>query len=220
MSKGLKIFFVLGGIIVALGVIAVSIYYLIMLTVFNKTSPIDTPPLPAPTSSIVITITPHIVETIDTVAPTESVAITPPSGWIAIDNTSQSYIAYRPSGWYFRLFPPAMELLGIDVNQIPDASEWGGIITMARLNASNNFESYKSGLEAGYTTSVQSIGGRSWTIIEGITPANMLFDSQFVKYAYTDVGGKEFLASIRSSAANYGGQEGNFDIFVQTIRFY
>ena len=113
-----------------------------------------------------------------------------------------------------------METLGIDTNQIPESSEWAGIITITRLTASNNFESYKSNLEVGYTTSTQSIAGRNWTIIEGIIPANMLFDAQYVKYAYVTVNGKEFLAAIKSTQANFGGQEGTFDTFISIINFY
>ena len=113
-----------------------------------------------------------------------------------------------------------MQTLGIDTNKIPEASEWAGIITMTRLTADNGLESYKSNLEVGYTSQVQTISGRSWTVIEGKTPANELFNAQFVKYAYVTVDGKEYIAGIRSDLANYGGQEGTFDTFVSIISFY
>jgi len=217
MGKGIKILLITGGIIVMLGASAILIYLLITQILFGNIPQGDKTLTGTPTTTVENTSVPG---TTNSVSPTGSVLVTPPSGWQAIDNTGQNYIAYRPDGWWYRLFPPNMETLGIDTSQIPEASEWAGIITISRLSASNNFESYKSNLEVGYTSLVQNIAGRNWTIIEGVIPANMLFDSQFVKYAYVNIGGREFLAAIRSTAANFGGQEGTFDTFISIINFY
>lgn len=217
MGKGIKILLITGGIVVMLGACAVLIYLLIIQLFFGNIPQGDKTITGTPTTAIENT---SITGTTNLVSPTEGLVVTPPSDWLQIDNTGQGYIAYRPNGWWFRLFPPNMETLGIDTNQIPDASEWAGIITITRLNASNNLGSYKSNLEVGYTSVVQNISGRNWTIIEGITPANMIFDAQFVKYGYVNVGGREFLAAIRSTAADFGGQEGTFDMFISIINFY
>jgi len=217
MNKGLKILLITGGTVVMLGACAILIYLLITQILFGNIPQGDKTLTGTPTNTIENTSAPGITSL---VSPTGSAVVTPPSGWIAMDNTAQDYIAYRPGGWWFRFFSPNMETLGIDTNQIPEASEWAGIITISRLSASNNFESYKSNLEAGYTSSVQNIAGRNWTIVRGIIPENMLFDAQYAKYAYVNVGGREFLAAIRSTAANFGGQEGNFDMFVSIINFY
>lgn len=217
MGKGIKILLITGGIVVMLGACAVLIYLLIIQLFFGNIPQGDKTITGTPTTAIENT---SITGTTNLVSPTEGLVVTPPSDWLQIDNTGQGYIAYRPNGWWFRLFPPNMETLGIDTNQIPDASEWAGIITITRLNASNNLGSYKSNLEVGYTSVVQNISGRNWTIIEGITPANMIFDAQFVKYGYVNVGGREFLAAIRSTEADFGGQEGTFDMFISIINFY
>jgi hypothetical protein len=217
MNKGLKVLLITGGFVVMLGACAVLVYFLITQILFGNIPQGGNNPTGTPTTVVGNTTVPGIT---DEISPTEGAVVTPPSGWIAMDNTAQDYIAYRPGGWWFRFFSPNMETLGIDTNQIPEASEWAGIITLTRLNASNNFESHTSILEAGYTTSVQNIAGRNWTIVRGIIPANMLFDAQYAKYAYVNVGGREFLASIRSTAANFGGQESNFDTFISIINFY
>lgn len=167
-----------------------------------------TPATPTTGVTVAVTTTPVVVA-----------EVTPPSDWKPIDNTVQKYIAYRPNGWYFRFFSN-MELLGIDTNIIPVASEYAGIINITRLTASNNFESYKANLEPGYTQEVQVISGRSWTIIKGKTKPSEIFDVMFAKYAYVSEGGKEFLARIEHTTSNFAGQEGNFDIFVKTIKFY
>jgi len=216
MGKGIKILLITGGIVVMLGACAVLIYLLITQLLFGNIPQGDKTITGTPTTAIENTSVPG---TTNSVSPTEGLIVTPPSGWLPIDNTGQDYIAYRPGGWWFRLFPPNMETLGIDTNQIPEASEWAGIITLTRLTASNNFESHTSILEAGYTTSIQNITGRNWTIVRGIIPTNMLFDAQFVKYGYVNVGGREFLAAIRSTAADFGGQEGTFDMFISIINF-
>jgi hypothetical protein len=216
MGKIVKILLIVGGIFVALGACAVLIYWLINQTLFGNIPVVEKTPTATPTINVYNTPIPGVT---DTVSPTESVVVAPPSGWVLIDNTVQKYLAYRPNGWYYRLFAPNMETLGIDTNKIPEASEWAGIITMSRLSA-GGLESYKSNLEVGYTSAVQTISGRSWTLIEGKTPANELFNAQFVKYAFVTVDGKDYVAGIRSDLANYGGQEGTFDTFVSVISFY
>ena len=217
MNKGLKILLIIGGIVVMIGACVIFVYLLITQILFGNIPQVDKTPTGTPTTTVENTSAPGLT---NSVSPTGTVVVTPPSGWIAMDNTAQDYIAYRPGGWWFRFFSPNMETLGIDTNQIPEASEWAGIITLTRLNASNNFESHTSILEPGYTTTIQNIAGRNWTIVRGIIPENMLFDAQYAKYAYVNVGGREFLASIRSTAANFGGQEGNFDTFISIINFY
>jgi hypothetical protein len=218
MGKGFKILLIIGGIFAMLAVCAVVLYVLITQVIFKNVSLDGSTLKITPTVEVGTTTAP---DSTDTVVPTESAEVTPPSGWQPIDNTSQKYIAYRPNGWWYKLFEPNMETLGIDTSQIPDASEWAGIMTISRLNASNmDFESYKENLEPGYSETTQTISGRSWIIIHGKTPANELFDSLFVKYAYVTVDGKEFVAAIRSTDANFDGQESNFDIFVSVIKFY
>jgi len=220
MSNILKIFIIILAILIFLGLLTIGGILIINKVIFNNvdTGKVTITSTPSPTAEIVgLSPTPSTEVVVN---PSQSVEVTPPSGWVAIDNTSQHYIAYRPNGWWYKIFSPNMETLGIDVNQIPDASEWAGLFTITRLTASNNFESYKANLEVGYTSQVQNISGRNWTVIKGKTPANELFDSLFVKYAYVIVDGKEFLAGTSSTEASFGGQEGNFDTFVSIIKFY
>ena len=115
-----------------------------------------------------------------------------------------------------------MELLGIDTNEVPEASEYAGVISMIRLTASNNWEAQKANLETGYSEDVQTISGHDWTIIKGKTVyyEEAGFGGLFIKYAYVTVGGKEFVVRLESSLVDYGGQESNFDTFVKTVKFY
>lgn len=218
MNKTLKVLLTIGGIVLGLGIITVLIISAVNSTIFNNLENKATN-TPTPTSS---TVTPSVTKT---VSPTEIVGITPPDGWQPIDNTSQKYIAYRPNHWYFKLFAPAMETLGIDTAKIPDASEWAGLITMTRLNTSNDFASYKENLEAGYTETTQIISGNTWTIIKGKTLFNEIYGSQYVKYGYVQVNGKDFLAGITCNAegtgcGNFNGQESTFNTFISIIKFY
>lgn len=220
MNKTLKVLLTIGGVVLALSICVVIVILIAQQTIFNNIeNKITNTPKPTETS---LTNTPSVTKTVD---PTDIVEVTPPDGWKVIDNTSQKYLAYRPNGWYYKMFPPAMETLGIDTTAIPDASEWAGLITMTRLSASNNLGSYKANLEAGFTENSQVISGNTWTIIKGKTIENEIYGSQFVKYAYVQVSGKEYLAGITcdatsSSCGNFNGQEATFDTFVSLIKFY
>ena len=167
-----------------------------------------------PTTTPVLTSTPGNV-----VTTTPVVVVTPPAGWKEIDNTSQHYKAYRP-GWYYRLFSPNMEILGIDPKPIPQASEYVGTIFMMRLTASNNLGAFKSSLVPGYAQSTRSINGREWTMFVGKVTATAVSTEKFVKAGYVVVSGKEYLAEIQSEASDYGGHESQYETFITTINFY
>ncbi len=153
----------------------------------------------------------------DTVAPVSGA--TPPENWQAIDFDCLGYTAYRPSGFFFRMFPPDCFVLGLDTNRIPEASEYMGMISLMKLSGSNNFTKYIDQLEDGYTKYTRSIDDRTWTIVEGKQPANELFDAKFVKLGNFKVGSKEYMARIESTSSNFGGYADEFEIFITTLKF-
>jgi|GEM_PF-3314494 len=182
-------------------------------------------PTPTPTPEVEVTasVKPTTSEE-DTVEPTDIattpiVDVTPPADWEMISNlTFLPYEVYRPRGWYYKYFSPTT--LGMDPAKLPDASEYAGLLSISQLQSSTAWnDDYKSELMAGYTQSTQMIDGNEWTILEGKTKANELFDSQFVKYGYVKVGGKEYVVKMVSSAADFGGHESKFDILISTLRF-
>ncbi len=178
-----------------------------------------TKPLLTPVVSTVVSATP----TTPALAGCETVAAvnaaTPPSNWKVLDNTKQGYTVYRPTGFYYRLFPPDMFVLGIDPNPIPTASEYMGVINMIRLSASSNFDTYLGNLEAGYKTCTREIDGRTWTTVVGKTKTTDAFEGKYVKYGKVTVGGKDFMARLENQNANYGGYADEYEIFITTIVF-
>jgi hypothetical protein len=144
---------------------------------------------------------------------------TPPATWKPVENSTQGFTAYRPTGFYFRLFPPDMFMLSIDPNPIPTASEYMGVINIIRLSASNNFESYLANLETGYQTCTREIDGRTWTTVVGKTKTTDAFEGKFVKYGKVTVGTKEYLARLENLKADYGGYSGQYETFITTLQF-
>lgn len=163
------------------------------------------------------TTTPVITGTTTTVPAVNDAQ--PPANWKPIENTSQGYTAYRPTGYYFRLFPPDMFVLGIDQSPIPTESEYMGVISMMRLSASNNWDSQIANLKPGYKTITREINGKSWTVVEGATKDSDAFPSRFIKYGRVKVDSKEFMARLDSSSSNYGGYADEFETFITTVVF-
>jgi len=228
MNSATKIVLVVLGVVVLVGVVIVSavVGYNMANPNNQKVSPTPTAQVsPSVTAGVTISVTPNTSPTVSTSpSPTVSITteVTPPSGWQPIDNTSQKYIAYRPSGWYFKMFAPNMQLLGVDKNKIPDASEYAGMFTIQRLTGSSTLQAAKDNLDPGFSETTQEISGRTWTIIKG---KQKLYEESgmggaYVKLAYVNVSGKEFIAQLQSTSSGFGGQESNFDIFVKTIKFY
>lgn len=139
-----------------------------------------------------------------------------PEGWEAIENTFQEYTAYRPKGFYYRLFPPNMYLLGVDPNPIPIATEYAGVITLLRTNSTNNLEGRLKDLKAGYTEKNVVFNSLEWRIIDGETKDTEMYDSYKVRYAYIKINGKEFLATLERETSKYSD---TFNTFIANIKF-
>jgi len=211
-------------IVIVIAIAGLGFLFLVFNPNNNTTGTDNSTPSPTATvtvqTSTAITTTPvttAISTPVTTVAPV--VSVTPPADWQEIDNTNQHYKAYRPH-WYYRLFPPNMEVLGIDPNPIPTASEYMGAIFIMRLTASNNLGVFKSSLEAGYTETTRMINGRQWTMYVGQIQATLASNAKYVKAGYVNVDGREYLAELQNEASNYGGYEAKFETFITTINFY
>lgn len=178
---------------------------------------------PEPTTTDVVEENDDVTTTPTPATQTKDVAdvtgATPPDSWQLLEYDCLGYKAYRPNGFYFRMFPPDCFVLGLDPNRIPEASEYMGMISMMKLSASNNFDKYVAELEDGYTEYTRVIDGRTWNMVEGKMPANELFEAKYVKLGNVEVNGKEYMARIENSASNFGGYADEFETFITTLIF-
>lgn len=182
-------------------------------------------PTPAPTGEVEDTVVPTEVEeeevtiTPTVISGTPIVEATPPANWEKISNLNfLPYEVWRPNGFYYRYFSPST--LGFDPAPLPEASEYAGMLSITQLQSGMSWTNdYVNELMAGYTTTTLTIKGNNWTVLEGKTKANEIFDSQFVKLGYVQVGGKEYVVKLVSSDANYGGHESKFDIMISILIF-
>ena len=78
---------------------------------------------------------------------------------------------------------------------------------------------YVNELIAGYTSTSITIDGNSWTVLEGQTKANELFDSQYTKLGHVTVGSTEYVVRLVSGDSNYNGHESKFDILISILNF-
>lgn len=184
----------------------------------------DTDSLVTPTPTATITVEPTISEEDVTPTPEEDIEPTLPAGaktidlpsnWKPIDSISTTYLAYRPSNYYFRYFGGSTESLGIDPAAIPAASSYGGVITMSVSSGDLDtvLGQFEDSLESDSTSKVTYQNGE-WTIIMGTVPESEIEAAKDVKIALIEVDGKVYTVTLNSSSANT-----NFEIFVANLEF-
>ena len=141
---------------------------------------------------------------------------TVPDSWEQIDNTSQGYTAYRPSSWYYRFFGSTMETFGIDPNEIPEVSEYAGVITLNRMQTT--MTEYISSLIPGYSDTTETIGENEWNIIDGTEEESELFGEREARFAFTEADSREFVViMVASDTADY---EDEFNNFLCSVSFW
>lgn len=212
-------------------ILIVGLIVVVLFLVFKPGEEVNDTDNTEPT--ITETVTPEVtdepeVDETTTPTPTNNVSdgdvapvsgVTAPDSWELLEYDCLGYKAYRPQGFFFRMFPPDCFVLGLDTNRIPEASEYMGMISLMKLSGSNNFEKYVDELDEGYTEYTREIEGRTWTMVEGKTPANELFDAKFVKLGNFEANGKEYMARLESGSSDYSGHSGTFETFISTLIF-
>jgi len=144
---------------------------------------------------------------------------TVPSGWVAVENNTYDYTAYKPSNYYYRFFG-SESVLGIDPNQLPEASSYVGAVSMQTLDG--NLETAKNQYIDPFMAIAQdtkTTKNGTWDLIMAEIPEDEMFPAQNVMCAFIEVDGQVFVVDYRYDSAGDAMYETVFDQFYQAIEF-
>jgi len=142
-----------------------------------------------------------------------------PSGWVAIENKTYNYIAYKPSNYYYRAFG-IESVLGIDPNKIPEASSYTGVISIQALDGS--LESAKNDYIQSFMAIAQdtkTTENGTWDLIIAEIPESDMQSAQNVMCAFIEVSGQVFVVDYRYDSSSDATYETIFDQFYPSIKF-
>jgi hypothetical protein len=142
-----------------------------------------------------------------------------PSNWREVENSAYDYTAYIPPTYYYRFFDSA-RIVGIDTNELPEASEYMGIITI-NIERSSSVETtlnnnIRDWVAISTATEVHSNG--RWSIVHGTIPANEMFEEKEVITAYIQHGEYVLSVEYRNAPSDFGTYEDIFDTVYQSLK--
>ncbi|MFQ5493228.1 MAG: hypothetical protein ACE5DX_03655 [Candidatus Dojkabacteria bacterium] len=138
-----------------------------------------------------------------------------PAGWKKVD-LGLGYTIYRPGNWWFRNFGGT---LGLDPNEIPEASEYAGMITMSKISGSmtSAISTYKSSLDTNVNEFNAVAGDNDWVIVTGKIDETMESEAKQVKSGFIQGGGQVYQLEYRVPPSQFAANENVFDTLLGVI---
>ncbi|MBN2101230.1 hypothetical protein JW710_05130 [Candidatus Dojkabacteria bacterium] len=141
-----------------------------------------------------------------------------PSGWVKRQNTTYNYTVAMPSNWWYRFFG-SMQTMGMDPNEIPEASEYAGLVTMSAYTdtVANLVADSKSSL-VGSSESTITVNCKTWTKVEGQNPSGIPFYADYkVVEVYTSHNGKTFCLKYMNDPGDFNTYKATYDKILESV---